>query len=156
VAAEAFSIRDPEPVGDMQFMRRFAFLALLPVLAGCGTPNPADKEAGRQRYLTARDECATRFRNSLVAQSDCRARAANLYIRPFYKYSDLMNRAQSQRRALAEEADDHHITRSSYERQVARSEAAISREEDRRNRLANSGGSGPFARLVDGVADFFR
>lgn len=133
-----------------------ASLALLPILAGCAAPTVADKATGRHLYLTAKAECVARFRNSLVAQSDCRARAADLYIRPFYKYGDLMDRAQSQRRALAAEADRHEISRSSYERDVARSEAAISREEDRRNNMAMRGDSGPFAHLVGDIADLFR
>lgn len=136
--------------------RGLVFLAVLPILAACGGPPVANKEAGRQRYLTAKADCVAHFRSSLVAQSDCRSRAADLYIRPFYKYGDLMDRAQSQRRALAALADRHEISRPSYEREVARSEAAISREEDRRGRLATRGDTGPFTHVLNGIAELFR
>jgi hypothetical protein len=137
------------------------FLALLAVLGAflgaCARPDVADSGTGRQRYMTAKADCTQRFRDSLVEQSDCRAKAANRYIRPFYKYGDLMTRAQEQRRVLAGKADRHEISRGTYEHQVAQSEAAISREEDRRNRMASrSSDDGPFSHFLDGVPGLFR
>jgi len=138
-------------------MRWSAFLVSLCVLAACTVPGAPDAATGRQRYMAAKADCVASHPDRLVAQSDCRARAANSYIRPFYKYGDLMDRAQEQRRVLAGRADRHEISRASYEHQVAQSDAAISREEDRRNRLARSGKeTGPFAGLAEGIAGLFR
>jgi len=116
-----------------------------------------DSAAAKRQYLAAKNACVTRYPDSLTAQSDCRARAADYYIRPTYKYGDLMTRAQEQRRDLAVEADRHEITRRAYDCGVARSEAAISREEDWRN--ANGGretSARPFDPLVNGIANLFR
>jgi hypothetical protein len=134
-------------------------LLLMPVFVwGCAPPPPPmDAATAKRRYLAAKDACVARYPGSLTAQSDCRARAADYYIRPTYQYGDLMTRAQEQRRELAIEADRHEITRREYERGVARSEAAISREEDRRN--ANGGRETvprPFDPLVNGIANLFR
>jgi hypothetical protein len=106
------------------------------VLFGCTPPAPVNPAVAKNQYLAAKNECIARYKDSLTQQSDCRARAADLYIRPTYKYGDLMTRAQEQRRALAVRADRHEITRGEYERAVARSEAAVSREEDRRTAAA--------------------
>jgi hypothetical protein len=132
-------------------------LIVLPlVLAGCTEPSPADKAAAKRHYFEAKDACVAQFPESLTEQSDCRTRAANTYIRPTYKYGDLMTRAQEQRRALAVRADRHEITRAQYDRDVARSDAAISREEDRRNARSASGDDGPFTPLVEGISGLFR
>jgi hypothetical protein len=111
---------------------RASFLVPL-LLLGCVAPVPINPIAAKTQYLAAKNECIARYPASLTLQSDCRAWAANFYIRPTYRYGDLMTLAQEQRRALAVRADRHEITRREYERAVARSEAAISREEDRRN-----------------------
>ena len=112
----------------------------------------------KRMYLTAKNECVARYPSSLTLQSDCRSQAANAYVRPTYKYGDLMTRAQEQRRALAMRADRHEITRGEYNREVARSEAAISREEDRRNanerREAREGS--PIDRMIGTVTRAFR
>ena len=112
-------------------------LVLLPcALFGCAVPVPINPKVARSQYLAAKNDCIARYSTSLTLQSDCRARAADYYIRPTYRYGDLMTRAQEQRRELAIRADRHEITRRQYEREVARSEAAVSREEDRRNAAA--------------------
>jgi hypothetical protein len=134
-------------------------LLMLPVLVwGCAAPPPPmDAATAKRQYLAAKNACVARYPDSLTAQSDCRTRAADYYIRPTYKYGDLMTRAQEQRRELAVEADRHEITRRAYDRGVARSEAAISREEDRRNANGEPGNNGwPFEPLVDGIANLFR
>jgi hypothetical protein len=115
-----------------------ALLVVPLVLWGCAAPTPISPLAAKRLYLVAKNDCVGRYPDSLTAQSDCRARAADRYIRPTYKYGDLMTRAQEQRRALAVQADRHEITRAQFERGVARSEAAISHEEDRRNAMAQS------------------
>jgi hypothetical protein len=118
-------------------LRRFAWISpVLPLLLwGCVEPPSINPAEAKHLYLAAKNECVARYPDSLTAQSDCRARAADYYIRPTYRYGDLMTRAQEQRRELAVKADRHEITRREYERAVARSEAAISHEEDRRNAL---------------------
>ena len=83
--------------------------------------------------MIVKQDCIASTPKSLTAQSDCMAAAADKYIRPYYRYGDLMTEAQAQRRALAVRADAHQISRREYDRQVAKSDAAISREEDRRN-----------------------
>jgi hypothetical protein len=128
-------------------------------LGGCGGSREIDSAAAKRNYLTAKDSCIAEYPNSLVSQSDCRTRAANTYIRPFYKYGDLMTRAQEQRRELAAKADRHEITRRTYDRQVAQSDAAIAREEDRRNKLADTKSApdqGPFANLFSAIAGWLR
>lgn len=133
---------------------------LLPLLVwGCAAPmpSPVDKAVAKRDYLAASRACIARYPRGLTEQSDCRADAANRYIRPIYKYGDLMTRAQEQRRALAVAADRHEISRARYNREVARSEAAISREEDRRNALGTSPDRGaPFDPLAESIANLFR
>jgi hypothetical protein len=108
-------------------------LAGLAVLSACTLPPRFDSAEGKQRYLAARKDCAATFARSLTQQSDCMTRAADLYIRPFYRYPDLMTRAQTERHDLAVLADAHKISHKEYDRRMARSDAAISAEEDRRN-----------------------
>jgi hypothetical protein len=132
-------------------------LFALPLLLwGCGEPS-VDRATAKSRYLAAKNECIARYPDSLTEQSDCRTRAADRYIRPTYRYGDLMTRAQEQRRDLAERADRHEISRQAYNREVARSEAAISREEDRRNarRVAKDDDEGLLDPLVDSIAGIF-
>jgi hypothetical protein len=128
-------------------------------LGGCSGSRDVDSLSAKRNYLAAKDNCLAEFPGSMVAQSDCRTRAANRYIRPFYKYGDLMTRAQEQRRELAAKADRHEISRKTYDRQVAQSEASIAREEDRRNKLPGSApapDSGPFANLLDTIGGWLR
>jgi hypothetical protein len=134
-------------------------IILTVALGGCGGSREIDSATAKRNYLAAKDSCIAEYPNSLVSQSDCRARAANAYIRPFYKYGDLMTRAQEQRRELAAKADRHEITRRTYDRQVAQSEAAIAREEDRRNKLGDTTSTpeqGPFANLFNAIAGWLR
>ena len=72
----------------------------------------------------------------MVAQSDCRAEAANAYIRPYYRYGDLMTWIQTKRRALAIEVDRHRMTRADFDRRMAQAERYVDREEERRKRAA--------------------
>jgi len=128
-------------------------------VGGCGGSRDIDSASAKQNYLAAKDTCLAAYPTSLVAQSDCRTRGANRYIRPFYKYGDLMTRAQEQRRDLAAKADRHQISRKTYDRQIAQSEAAIAHEEDRRDKLASttpSPDSGPFAHLLNAIAGWLR
>jgi hypothetical protein len=133
-------------------------LVVLPMLLwGCAEPTSADKAAAKRHYLTAKNECVARYPQSLTAQSDCRSRAADIYIRPVYKYGDLMSRAQEQRHSLAVRADRGEISRGQYDRGVAESEAAVAREEDRRNtRTARSRDEGPLDPLIESIASIFR
>jgi hypothetical protein len=93
-------------------------LALIATLGGCTAARQQDSVEAKQRYLEAKARCVSQFPNSLVSQSDCRAQAANIYIRPYYRYGDLMTRAQEQRGELAAKADRHEISRRFYDRQV--------------------------------------
>jgi hypothetical protein len=111
--------------------------------------------------MEAKDDCVSRYADQLVAQSDCRTEAANEYIRPSYPYGDLITKAQVQRRALAERADAGQISREEYEHGVAASDAAISREEDRRNArrvvaVRRSGPSDPLKDWAQSIAGLFR
>jgi hypothetical protein len=136
-----------------------ALFVLVIALDGCGAPD-VDSATAKQHYLAAKDRCVADYPNSLVLQSDCRTRAANIYIRPFYKYGDLMTRAQEQRRALAVKADRHEITRKTYDRQIARSEAMIAREEERRDKTTTSTASvqdrSPFDGFFETIAGWLR
>jgi hypothetical protein len=110
-------------------------LVLLLTVAGC-VSREDQIAGGKQNYLAARDACVTAYPSRLVSQSECRTRAADQYIRPWYKYPDLMTELQDRRRELAVKADAHQITRAEYDRQVARAERDSDREEARRNRAA--------------------
>jgi hypothetical protein len=60
---------------------------------------------------------------------------------------------------LAAKADRHEISRRFHDRQVAASEAAISREEDWRNNIydrASTSDGNPIANLFDAFAGLFR
>jgi len=121
------------------------------LLSGCVEPQRVTPVVAKNLYLAAKNECVARYRDNLTGQSDCRTRAADYYIRPTYRYPDLMTRAQEQRHALAVRADQHEISRRTYDREIARSEAAISREEDRRNAAAISHGGPPSAPTADAI-----
>ncbi len=73
----------------------------------------------------------------MVQQADCRTRAANAYIRPYFRYGDLMTYAQQQRRVLAAQVDQHRISLGAYNRKIAQSERQVAKEEDRRNAQAH-------------------
>lgn len=135
-----------------------AFPVLALMLSGCGAPQPADFAEARQHYLTAKADCDRAYPHSLAALADCRSHAANVYIRPYYRYGDLMDYAQSQRKMLALEADRHEISRASYDHRIALSERVVSREEDRRNRLAHTNSSyqsTPFTPVVATLSRIF-
>jgi hypothetical protein len=104
-------------------------------LAGCAATPQGDVAEAQQHYLAAKAECVSAWPRNLTQQAECRAHAANIYIRPYYRYGDLMTYVQARRQALAAQVDRHEIGRATYEHQVARAEAEVAREEDRRNRI---------------------
>src|ERR1019366_2577152 len=97
-------------------------LRVLPVvtiaLAGCGYSGEADIAQGQELYRAAKATCLAEYPNSLVPQSECRARAADAYIRPYYRYGDLMTWAQERRRELAEQVDQHRMSQAAYDRAI--------------------------------------
>ncbi len=110
------------------------FLAAPLLLAGCVVPPPLESSAiARQKYLAAKSDCEIVWPNSLVGQSDCRTAAADRYIRPYYRYGDLMTHLQMERRALAMRVDLKQISRAEFNRRMASAERDNAREEDRRN-----------------------
>lgn len=112
----------------------------LPVLAllGCSVPSPEVRIAQAQhRYLAAKATCDEDYPRSMVQQADCRTHAANAYVRPYYRYGDLMTYAQQQRRALAVQVDQHRLSLGTYNRKIAQSEREVAKEEDRRNAQAH-------------------
>jgi hypothetical protein len=114
--------------------RMFRALIALPLLvAGCMAPTENGGVEARRDYLAAKARCEARYRHSLVALSDCRTVAANRYIRPWYRYGDLMTWIQVRRRMLAEKVDRHEMSRATYNREIAKAERQVSREENRRN-----------------------
>jgi hypothetical protein len=134
-------------------------------LAGCSaTPSSSvsgshDIAEAQRHYLTAKARCVAEYPRSLVAQSDCRTRAANAYIRPYYRYGDLMNQAQEERRALAMRVDVHQLSRRTFDRDVAQYERTIAREEDRRNKeagVASSYSVTPFTPVIATMARIFQ
>jgi hypothetical protein len=110
-------------------------------LAGCATPDRGDIAKAQHLYLTAKANCVAEYPGRLVAQSDCRTRAANAFIRPYYRYGDLMSRAQDDRRIWAAKVDHHEMSRKAFDRAIARSERETAREEDRRNAMAHTASS---------------
>ena len=137
----------------------FMFLCLCLTLGACGVPPVLDKVEAEKRYLVAKQECIARYPHSLALQSDCRATAADVFIRPHYRYGDLMTYAQGQRGRWARMVDRHEMSRQDYDRRMAQSEAAVSREEDRRNaaaRTAHAHHNEPFTRLVGAFNRLFR
>jgi hypothetical protein len=132
----------------------------LPVLAviGCTASPEVSIAEAQHRYLAAKTACDEDYPHSMVQQADCRTHAANAYVRPYYRYGDLMTYAQQQRRALAEKVDQNTMSLASYNRRLARSEREIAKEEDRRNALAHvtsSYESTPFTPVVSGFSRLF-
>lgn len=119
----------------MRKITRALFLVSV-VLTSCGVPREERITEGKDQYLSAKAACVAAYPGSLTLQSDCRTRAANEYIRPWYRYGDLMTRLQETRRVLAVEADAHEITRAEFNRQVAKAEKSIAHEEAQRNEAA--------------------
>ena len=119
-------------------MKRIAFALALPVLilAGCTTPGEDPSVKARGRYLAAKAECEATYPDRFVAQSDCRTAAADQFIRPYYRYGDLMTRLQMTRRKLAADVDRHRLSPAAFARAVARAERESAREEQRRNEAA--------------------
>jgi hypothetical protein len=133
---------------------------LLPVLAlvGCGGSPEVGIAQAQHRYLAAKTACDESYPNSMLRQADCRTRAANAYVRPYYRYGDLMTYAQQQRRALAVQVDQHQISVATYNRKIAQSERDVAKEEDRRNTQAHvtsSYESTPFTPVVSTFARLF-
>jgi hypothetical protein len=63
---------------------------------------------------------------------------------------------QQKRKALAVEVDQHELSRKNYDRQIAEAERDISREEDRRNRIAHTESSYESTPLTPVVATISR
>jgi hypothetical protein len=112
---------------------------VLPVLAlaACSASQDGGIAQAQHRYLAAKAACDENYPKSLVQQADCRTRAANAYVRPYYRYGDLMTYAQQQRRVLAAQVDQHRISLGTYNRKIAQSEREVAKQEDRRNTLAH-------------------
>ena len=106
------------------------------LLANCAVVQEDGGRDGKRRYLEAKAACEARFPVAMVPQSDCRAQAANAYIRPWYRYGDLMTWVQTRRRALAVKLDRHRISKAEFDRQIARAERDVEQEETRRGRAA--------------------
>jgi hypothetical protein len=137
------------------------FAHALPVLAlvGCSASPDGGIAQAQHRYLAAKAECDENYSKSMVQQADCRTRAANAYVRPYFRYGDLMTLAQQQRRALAVQVDQHKMSMANYNRKLAQSEREIAKEEDRRNALAHvtsSYESTPFTPVLSTFARLFR
>lgn len=137
------------------------FLHALPVLAvvGCSVSPDAGIAQAQHHYLAAKSECDESYSKSMVQQADCRTRAANVYVRPYFRYGDLMTYAQQQRRALAVQVDQHRMSMATYNRKIAQSEREVAKEEDRRNALAHvtsSYESTPFTPVLSTFARLFQ
>jgi hypothetical protein len=136
------------------------FAGVLPVLAllGCaGSPESGIAQA-QHRYLAAKATCDETYSKSMVQQADCRTRAANAYVRPYYRYGDLMTYAQRSRRTLAVQVDQRKMSSAAYNRKIAQSERDVAKEEDRRNaqsRVTSSYESTPFTPVVATFARLF-
>lgn len=133
---------------------------MLPIvaLAGCSTSPEGGIAQAQHRYLAAKAACDEDYPHSMVHQADCRTRAANAYVRPYYRYGDLMTFAQQQRRALAVQVDQHRISMATYNRKIAQSEREVAKEEDRRNaqtHVTSSYESTPFTPVVATFARLF-
>jgi hypothetical protein len=133
---------------------------VLPVLAlaACTSPPEGGIAQAQHRYLAAKAACDEDYPNSMVQQADCRTRAANTYIRPYFRYGDLMTYAQQQRRVLAAQVDQHRISLGTYNRKIAQSERQVAKEEDRRNAQAHvtsSYESTPLTPVASGFARLF-
>jgi hypothetical protein len=133
----------------------------LPVLAmvGCSVSPEAGIAQAQHRYLVEKAACDENYPSSMVQQADCRTRAANAYVRPYFRYGDLMTYAQQQRRALAVQVDGHRLSMATYNRKIAQSEREVAKEEDRRNTLAHVTSSyetTPFTPVLSTFARLFR
>jgi hypothetical protein len=126
------------------------------VLVGCSTPPAGAVAQAQHRYLAAKAVCDEEYPRSMVLQADCRTRAANAYVRPYYRYGDLMTYAQQQRRALAVQVDQHRMSPATYNRKIAQSEGEVAKEEDRRNALAHATSSYESTPFTPVVASFAR
>jgi hypothetical protein len=127
-------------------------------LAGCGGSPQVGIAEAQHRYLAAKATCDENFPKSMVQQADCRTRAANAFVRPYYRYGDLMTFAQRQRRALAVQVDQHKMNMATYNRKIAQSEREIAKEEDRRNaqsHVTSSYESTPFTPVAASFARLF-
>jgi hypothetical protein len=124
--------------------------------AGCAVPSDESIGQAQRDYLAAKAACVTTYPRSLTAQADCRTHAANEFIRPYYRYGDLMTESQEARRSLAVAADRREITRKEYDRQVARAEQRVAREEQQRNDQAHLESSYTATPLTSVVATISR
>src|SRR4051812_20383900 len=103
------------------------------LLGGCGLARDARVADARKQFNAAVSDCVARYTKSLAQRADCRAQAANTYIRPFYPHGDLMTLLQAQRKALAIKVDRGQLSREDHDVQIAQAESAIRQEELRRN-----------------------
>jgi hypothetical protein len=134
-------------------------LALAAPLAACGNPRQAEFEKGKQLYAAAKAECIAQNPRSLAMQADCRTQAANTFVRPYYRYGDLMTLVQAQRKILAVKADRGEITTDEFDLQMAQVESSIAREENLRNlseRSVSAQESVGAAQALGAAASFIR
>lgn len=127
-------------------------------LVGCSASPEVGIAQAQHRYLAAKAACDEDYPHSMVQQADCRTRAANAYVRPYFRYGDLMTFAQQQRRALAVQVDQHRISMATYNRKIAQSEREVAKEEDRRNarsHVTSSYETTPFTPVAASFARLF-
>ena len=87
-----------------------------------------------QQLQPAINQCKVQYPRSLAQQSDCVTAAEDTYMRPFYRYGDLLTLTQAQRKVIAAAIDNGQITVDDANLQLAKVRSALSQQEaDRDN-----------------------
>jgi hypothetical protein len=108
-------------------------------LAGCGIAAQQRLTQHREALKAAYIECATQAKAggwTLVHKGECLTAADNTYLRPDFRYGDLLSVFQAQRQVLAGRVDRGELRLDEAVLQNAQNLAAVGAEEARRNNEA--------------------
>jgi lipopolysaccharide export system protein LptC len=127
----------------MEGMMRITILAMaIPIMIG-GCVQQRQREAmeanqkaiqeDNAKYASAKNACATQYPNQHALKVDCFTESENHYWRPHYRYGDLLDLYQAQRKSIAVKADRGEVTLEDGAIQLAQLRSAWAEAELRRN-----------------------
>jgi|ERR1700722_7359093 len=111
-----------------------AVLVTALLLGGCMTVGPTPEQlALRAEFKQALDDCRTRFAVH-VPRAKCANAADDKYLRPTYRYGDLLDVLEAQRMAIATRLDSGALTQADADLEFAKAKSElVSQEKARAN-----------------------
>jgi hypothetical protein len=105
-------------------------------LTGCGLAQQAQMRESMQKLQPAIEQCRSQYPSSRAQQSDCVTVAEDTYMRPYYRYGDLLSLMQTQRKVLAVAIDDGQMSVDQGNLQLAKAKAELTQQQFERDNAA--------------------